>query len=248
MMPKTPIIPRQNLTLRHHIRIRRRSPGGRKNFLFKTVAAQIHAIGALLSLIGIVALFFVAERPGDGKTIAALIFGLSCFMLFGSSAFMHFLTDGFRISRRFEGLLELVDKLCIYLLIAGTYTAVLYSNLEEPMRSRSLALVWVVAVIGAIYTIFFDKLPKLLQSRWVSTGQYVAMGWIGVFCIQELVAHLSIAQMVFSLAGGLLYTFGALIYALKRPNFSRYFGYHEIWHFMVALGCLAFVVVVALAL
>lgn len=244
---KNPAITRHKITLRHHMRVRRRIHGGRREFLSKTISAQIHAWAAVISLVGITALVYTSFRQDTGKFLASLVFGISCFCLFSASALVHFFCDGFRVSRRIENLLETLDRLCIYLLIAGTYTAILYHNTHDPIRTWSLIAIWSMAFVGVIYTVFFEKMPTILQSRVVSTGQYVVMGWIGLFCVEELITNFSVAQMSLSLTGGLLYTCGALIFAFERPNISRFFGYHELWHTLVALGCLAFVAVVFLS-
>lgn len=244
---KTPALDRHNLKFRHHLRVRRR-PHAREVFLARTIAAQIHGWAAALSFSGILALIFLPGQQSTGKIVVALVFGFSCLALFGSSALMHFLTDGFRISRRLEDLLETVDKLCIYLLIAGTYTAVLYNGLSEPIRTYAMVSVWGLAGVGSLYTAFYDQMPEGLKSRFVSTGLYLAMGWVGIFCIKELVAGLSTAQVVLTFLGGITYSVGAVIYALKKPNISPRFGYHELWHALVALGCLTFVLVVALSM
>ena len=242
-----PTLARHQIRFRHHLRVRKRIHGGHREFLSKTISAQIHAWSAVISLLGIAALAYFSFQQDTGKFLAALVFGMSCFLLFSASALVHFFCDGFRVSKRIENLLETLDRLCIYFLIAGTYTAVLYYNLTEPMRTWSLVAIWSLAAVGVLYTIFFEKMPRILQSRVVSTGQYVLMGWIGLFCIEELIARLSMTQKALSLTGGLLYTTGAVIFAFERPNISRYFGYHEIWHTLVALGCLSFVAVVFLS-
>ncbi len=242
------IIPRESLRFRHHLRIRVRRPYRHRAFFAKTIAAQIHAWAALCSFFGIIALFFLSSQLSAGRFAAVLVFGISSVLLFGASALMHFLIDGFRVSRRLAFALETLDKLCIYMLIAGTYTAVLHAGLVEPMRSNAIQLVWLVAAFGSVYTMLFEKLPEVLQSRLVSTGLYVAMGWIGVFYAKELFAGLTAAQVFLVVGGGVTYSVGALIYYLEKPNISASFGYHEIWHTMVAIGCSAYVAVVALSM
>jgi hemolysin III len=237
---------RHKIRLRHHIRIRRRHDHHLPLLLKRTVAAQIHGWAAIGSIGAMIALIGLTYSHGWQHVLSVSVFGISAVLLFSASAFMHFCTDGYRVSKKFERLLENTDKFFIHILIAGTYTAIIDIALKDPLRTNMFLAVWGVAIMGITYTMTYDYLPKFLQSRILYTSQFLAMGWLCLFCISEIMAAFSASQVFWTFAGGGLYSVGAVIYALERPNFIKYFGYHEIWHTLVVLGCLSFFVVVFL--
>jgi hemolysin III len=241
-----PTLSRHTVRLRHHIRVRYLRDHSIPLFLKRTIAAQIHAWAALASFGAVMALLGLSYSHGWQHLIFSAVFGASAIMLFCSSALMHFFTQGYRISRRFERVLENLDKVCIHVLIAGTYTAIIGLALQEPLRSQMLTMIWILAVIGILYTVFYSRLPKWLQSRLLYTAQFLALGWLCLLFINEIVASFSPAQISLCFIGGGLYSIGAVIYVVQRPNPTRHFGYHEIWHSLVALGCMSFFWVVLL--
>ena len=242
-----PPLNRHTIRLRHHFRVRLRHRHQVSSFLKQTVAAQIHAWGALGSLIAVVVLGFRTFSHGWHHLVWSTIFGLSAVLLFSASALMHFFCDGYRISKRFAEVLENFDKFCIHILIAGTYTAIVGISLVDPLRTQMLIAVWTFAFFGVIYTLFYKRLPGFFRSRIVYTSQFLVMGWLVLFCIHDMMAVLSETQIGFVFAGGSLYSIGAFIYVMERPNPMRHFGYHEIWHSFVVLGCTSFFMVVFLA-
>lgn|GEM_PF-857350 len=237
---------RHNVRLKHHVRIRYRRDHSVPLLLKRTVAAQIHAWAALVSFGAVMVLLGLSYSHGWEKMIPSGVFGASAIMLFGSSALMHFFTQGYRISRTFEHLLESMDKICIHVLIGGTYTAIIGLTLEGAHKLQMLMTVWILAAIGMMYTLFYRRLPKLLQSRLIYTAQFLALGWLCLFFISKIVASFSVAQVSLCFLGGGLYSVGAVIYVVKKPNPTPFFGYHEIWHSLVAGGCMSFFGVVLL--
>ena len=239
---------RDELSFRHHVRVRRRIGHHKRLFLKQTISAQIHAWGALLSFLCIVCAWCIVPSSEWRTALAITVFGVTAVMLFSASAIMHFLTDGFRISKRFELVLEKFDKVSVHLLIAGTYTAIAQISLKDPMYSRIMWSVWIFALLGIVYTLTFDLLPKRLRSRVLYTSQFLIMGWLIVFCVQEMLIAFTVTQAVLAFLGGILYSIGAVIYAFQYPNPTRYFGYHEIWHSLVLFGCACFFSVVFLGI
>ena len=242
-----PPLTRYTVGLKHHIRVRLRHRHRLPIFLKQTVSAQIHAWAALGSLVAAVILAIRTFSQGWHHMLWSTVFGLSAVFLFSASALMHFFCDGYRVSKRFAELLENLDKFCIHILIAGTYTAIIGISLVDPLRTQMLITVWTFALCGVLYTIFYKRLPAILRSRAVYTSQFLVMGWLVLFCLREMMSALSGTQVTLLLAGGSLYSIGALIYVLERPNPLRHFGYHEIWHSFVVLGCASFFAVVFLA-
>ncbi len=211
------------------------------NFIFfikKTVSAQLHLLGAILAVIGLMfLLFFSARVDGPEHFISCSIFGITGILVFGSSALYHFFSDGFVISPQLEKLLNDFDHFSIYLFIAGTYTPFLINSVEGEWKYILLFMIWVIALLGIIYSYFKPRFPKWAQHRMISTGIFLLMGWTLVIRWAEIYSTLSALEFNLLLAGGISYSIGAIIYAFEWPDlFKGVFGYHEIWHIMVMLG------------
>ena len=163
-----------------------------------------------------------------------IVFGVSMALLYGASASYHSFRPGDR------GLLWLrkLDHAGIFLLIAGTYTPLVYFGLEGGWRVAVLALVWGVSLAGMALKLLTMRLP-----RWVSTALYLALGWLSVALLPTFVRSLPVAAVVWLAVGGVLYTAGAVVYGTKRWNPKPgFFGFHEIWHLFVLGGTAAHVV------
>jgi channel protein, hemolysin III family len=168
-----------------------------------------------------------------------VVFDLSLVALYAASASYHSFSPGG------NGALWLrkLDHAAIFLLIAGTYTPVAFLGLAEPQRSRVLALIWGIALLGIGLKLFTLKVP-----RWLSTALYVGMGWLAVGFLPQLSRQLPHAAIVWLALGGVLYTLGAFGYATKRPRTPRRlgglgtWGFHELWHLFVLGGSAAHVV------
>jgi hemolysin III len=195
-----------------------------------------HLIGAALTL---PAACFLIARGGDTpvKILSFAIYGISLFFMFGASGIYHASDASPKVLQR----LRKIDHSAIYLLIAGTYTpfcAIAFSGL---WRWGLLAIIWTLAVAGIVLKIFFIKMP-----RGVTAGIYVGMGWLSVFAAREFTAALSPKSITWLVAGGILYTVGAMIYITKKGDFSPgKFGFHEVWHIFVLLAAAAHFVAVA---
>ena len=135
----------------------------------------------------------------------------------------------------------------IFILIAGSYTPVCVIPLKDSIGYPLLALVWGTAVAGILIKAFWITCPK-----WFSSLIYISMGWLCVLAMVPLVASLPMAAFLWLLMGGIIYTIGGVIYALKLPLFNarhQYFGSHEIFHVFVMVGSLChFVVMFYIAL
>ena len=215
-----------------------KSDSGFFGFLKNTISAQIHFLGCIVALIGLIYLLSLSTR--DHQLIGfwpSLIYGVTSVLVFAASAAYHFFSDGFHISPSFNRILKNFDHYSIYLFIAGSYTPVLIYAVQSPAQEILLFSIWSLAIIGIFYTRFKSHLPKWARHRGVYTALFVMMGWVVIFRIQEIISSLSREQFSFLLAGGLVYTFGAAIYATKRPVlFKGIFGFHELWHLCVFIG------------
>lgn len=158
--------------------------------------------------------------------IAAAVFSGALFALYGTSAAYHRVTWKNPQARL---RMRRADHSTIFLLIAGTYTAVSLLTLDPAWQRALLAVVWVGALTGiALKTFSLDKTRKL------TAAMYIVLGWAAVAAFPQFISRMPAGALALIVAGGVLYTIGAIIFARRRPNPSpRVFGYHELWHTMV---------------
>jgi hemolysin III len=210
---------------------------GFRPFMQRTVAAQIHLLGALFFAWGSWVVTQEASALGDGAIWATRVFAVTGLCVLVTSSVYHFLANGFHLTNRAEMFFENLDHFSIFLFIAGTYTPFFYFVVKSEWRDVLLWTVWVIAAVGIVYTQLKPSLPHLLQKRGVGVSFFVLMGWTFIIRAGEILSALSNPQFMFLLAGGLSYTVGAVIYARKKPDpWPGHFGYHEIWHVLVLGG------------
>ena len=194
-------------------------------------SAITHFIGMLMAVLaGIPLLIKAAAGHERIYLISAIIYIVSLILLYAASTTYH----TFDLSKRANTILKKLDHIMIFVLIAGSYTPICLLVLEKRTGLPLLALVWGIAVIGIIFKLFWVYCPK-----WVSSVLYIGMGWICVLAFTQLLNTLSPAAFGWLLAGGIIYTIGGIIYALKLPIFNskhKYFGSHEIFHLFVLGG------------
>jgi hemolysin III len=181
----------------------------------------LHLGAAILAVIGTIAL--VGLAAGDPpKQITLAIYGLSSVWLFGMSALYHI--GDWKPQRR--TLLRRLDHANIFILIAGTYTPIAFNVMNGWWRIGILAAVWGLALAGVS-----AAAPRLSLPRWLMVALYLATGWVALAALPEILHNLGVGAILTLALGGILYTLGALAYALKRPNpWPRVFGYHEVFH------------------
>ena len=178
-----------------------------------------HVIGALCSLVAIVVMLQTTLSQGDiWQVISASVYGLSLFTLFLASSLYHYAREPQRKAR-----LKTFDHCAIFLLIAGTYTPFLLLALPTWLSWILLSVIWSLATIGILGKLFWAQ-----PFKKVSLLFYLAMGWLVVFAGEELFANLNDGALNWLIAGGLLYTLGAVFYACKRIPYN-----HAIWHVFV---------------
>jgi hemolysin III len=178
----------------------------------------------------VIGVVFVAAAPSD-RLLPALAFALSATVMLGTSTLYHRVRWKRQAARLW---MRRADHAGIFLLIAGTYTPVGLISLHGSWRVTTLAIVWSGAAVAVLTKFCWVRAPK-----WVSVVLGVALGWAGVAALPEVVKHDGIAPVILLGAGGLAYTAGAIVYALRRPDpFPRVFGYHELFH-ALTIGALA---------
>jgi hemolysin III len=189
-----------------------------------------HEWAFFLSLGFGVALIALAE--GTEATLAVAIYAVSLSALFGTSALYHRVNWSRPKVRRW---MRRLDHSMIFFLIAGTYTPFALLALNGTLATAILVVVWVGAVAGAIVEMIWIDHPK-----WASALIYLSLGWVAVATFPALWSALGVAGSMLVVVGGLLYTAGAVIYAVQRPNPSpAVFGYHEIFHLLVIAAAIA---------
>ncbi len=188
-----------------------------------------HLAGALLSVAALVSLLCVAISNRDVWQIVSFsIFGASMILLYSASATYHLINASEKVVK----ILQKIDHSMIFVLIAGTYTPICLTLLRGGLGYWLLALIWSSAAAGIVMKMFLFDIPRLLY-----TGIYMIMGWIAVFVIVPLYRAGGPLPLLWLLIGGLMYTAGGIIYAVKKPDiFPGWLGFHEIFHIFVILG------------
>ncbi|MBD0401041.1 hemolysin III family protein [Flammeovirga sp. EKP202] len=177
-----------------------------------------HAIGVLLSIVGLLFLLLKANTPFDYLVYS--VFGASMIILYLSSTLYHLIAF-----TKLKQFLRKLDHSGIYLLIAGTYTPFALLSLENDGGVTIAIIVWTIAFIGMIYKLFFK-----IKYEWISVTLYVGMGWIAVFKLGALYQELG-AGFWLMIAGGVAYTLGVLFYVWEKLKYN-----HAIWHLFVLAG------------
>lgn len=175
---------------------------------------------------GVVLIALAHGAPGKW---AAAVFMATSLLLFGNSAVYH----RFNWGPRTKAVLKRIDHANILLLIAGTYTPLAVLALPPQKGLLLLVVVWSGTVLGILFRVFWINAP-----RWLYVALYLALGWAAVMYMVDLL-NANVAMMVLVCVGGLLYTVGAVIYAMKKPNpWPGKFGFHEIFHVCTVLAFL----------
>lgn len=188
-------------------------------------SAITHFIGVLMAVFAASPLLIKAAKEPDTIHIISLsIFIISMILLYTASTLYH----TFNLSPKVNLILKKFDHMMIFVLIAGTYTPICLIVLSGKVGIILLIIIWSVAILGICLKAFWVHCPK-----WVSSVIYIAMGWMCVLSFTQLINALPKSGFVWLLAGGIIYTIGGVIYALKLPIFNnrhKYFGSHEIFH------------------
>ncbi|TCK26584.1 PAQR family membrane homeostasis protein TrhA [Pseudonocardia endophytica] len=191
---------------------------------------RLHQCSFVASAIACAVLTVVAATvAGSDAAVSTAVYGVTILGLFGVSALYHRRT--WTVPRH-RALMKRLDHSMIFLFIAGTYTPVSVLALPRPTATWVLAVVWVGALLGVVLTTAWPNAPS-----WVGVPIYIALGWVAVFVLPALLRGGGVAALVLLLAGGLLYTVGGVVYALRRPNpWPATFGYHEVFHAATVLA------------
>lgn len=194
-------------------------------------SAATHFIGMLMAIFAAIPLLMKAAQEPHVIYVASLgIYAVSLILLYAASTTYH----TFNLSPKMNTILKKIDHMMIFVLIAGSYTPICLLVLGGQTGWMLFCLVWAIALTGICIKAFWVYCPK-----WVSSILYIGMGWTCVLVFGQILDALPKAGFGWLLAGGIVYTVGGVIYALKLPIFNsrhKYFGSHEIFHVFVMIG------------
>ena len=201
-------------------------------------SAFTHFIGMLMALFATAPLLVKAALSGEMMHVYAMaVFMLSMVLLYAASATYH----AFGTGDKLYIVLKKIDHMMIPVLIAGTYTPICLITLKGGIGPILFATVWSMALVGIFIKAFWVTCPK-----WISSVLYIGMGWLCIMGMGSIVQELSRPAFIWLLCGGILYTVGGVIYALKLSVFNakhKAFGSHEIFHLFVMGGSLCHYIV-----
>ena len=187
-------------------------------------SAITHLFGVLGALVGAAPLLLRASKQSWVHVVGMAAFLMGLLLLYSASTIYHSIDGGPELNHR----LKKFDHMMIYMLIAGTYTPVCLIALNGTVGTVLLVIIWSMALFGIFQALFWVNCPK-----WVSSVIYIAMGWTCVLAFSKIIAALPAGAFGWLLAGGIIYTVGGVIYALKLSIFNsrhRNFGSHEVFH------------------
>ena len=193
------------------------------------ISALTHLIGAVLSFVAVIALISKAIEIGTPLHILSFtIFGLSLVGLYTASTIYHIVDRPDFMSSVYRR----IDHMMIFVLIAGTYTPICLVALHGKTGYTLFTIIWAVAISGIIMKALWINAP-----RWLTTALYILMGWLVVLAIKPIMSSLPEEGFRWLFAGGVIYTIGGIIYALKWPlKEHKWFGFHELFHLFVMGG------------
>lgn len=201
-------------------------------------SAITHFIGMLMAIFAAVPLLVkAASEPNRIYVVSLTVYAISLILLYAASTTYH----TFDISEKVNTILKKIDHMMISVLIAGSYTPVCLLVIKGRTGITLLCIVWAFAIAGILIKAFWVFCPK-----WVSSVLYIGMGWTCVLAFSTILNNMSRAAFYWLLAGGIIYTIGGIIYALKLPIFNsrhKNFGSHEIFHLFVMGGSMCHFVV-----
>lgn len=195
------------------------------NSITHLAGAGVFFIGTILILIHRILL----DAPLK-DIIGVTVFGISLILLYLASGIYHGYNGSDRIIKR----LKKLDHSMIYVLIAGSYTPMCLTVLEGRQRVIILGVVWGIALFGIVSKVFINNIPRVLYTFF-----YLLMGWMVVFFIGDVYRGVELGGFILLAVGGILYSIGGFIYMIKKPNFSKALGFHELFHLFILGGSLS---------
>lgn len=178
----------------------------------------------------------IARSSNQRARTASIIYSGGLLFLFGMSAIYH----RPHWEPRARAILKRFDHSAIFILIAGTFTPICLLSLPERSGHQLLLIIWLAAFVGILQSVLWAKAPK-----WLTSFLYVVMGWFALPYLDELRESLGRKNLSLIVAGGIVYTIGAVFYAMKKPKLSpSVFGYHEAFHLLTIIAAILHFIVI----
>jgi hemolysin III len=182
-----------------------------------------------------------AALVGSTAALATAVYSVTVLGLFGVSALYHRRTW---TTARSQAVMRRLDHSMIFLFIAGTYTPIAVLAMDRPTARWVLTVVWAGALAGVVLKTVWPYAPA-----WVGVPVYMALGWVAVFVLPDLLHNAGVAALVLIVVGGLLYTVGGVMYAIRKPDpWPNTFGFHEFFHAATVLAAICHYIAIWLAL
>jgi len=202
------------------------------------ISGFTHLAGMIASIVGLVFLIIYSAKYSNDRVydiVSFSLFGSFLILLYASSAFYHLLD----LSEKATMVLKKIDHIMIYFVIAASYTPICLGPLRGGWGWSIFGVVFGLSIIGLFLTIFWISAP-----RWLTTGLYLAMGWMAIVAVYPMIIKFialgAFHSLFWLLLGGIFYTIGGIIYGLKWPKLkNKHFSFHEIFHIFVLLGSLS---------
>lgn len=210
--------------------------------LREPISSITHLIGGGLSILALVLLIVkqvLAPSINYNLFVSTIIFGASMILLYFTSGIYHAISDK---KEKLVLYMRKLDHSMIYVLIAGSYSPFCLYVLPRKTGIPVFVILWIIAIVGILMKILWINMPRILSS-----ALYIGMGWVAIFVIKDLYINLVGPAFFLLVLGGLLYTIGGVIYAIKRPNIKNW-NFHDIFHIFIMLGSLAHFLLVFLFL
>jgi hemolysin III len=202
---------------------------GTSDLLVPRLRGVSHAVAFCVAVAAAIVVLVLA--PTTRATVAVAIYGTGLIALFGGSALYH----RWRGPARFKPVLQRIDHSTIFVFIAASYTPIALVVLHGALAWAILAVAWIGAAAGVVFSLGWIEAPRVLVA-----SSYVALGWVALIALPQLVGELRPAPLVLLVVGGVLYSVGAIVYATQRPDpWPRTFGFHEIFHALVIAAAAA---------
>lgn len=212
------------------------------NVLRDPISSITHLLAGGLSVIALILLISKQLLIGNINTmlfVSSIIFGVSMILLYFTSGIYHAISS---TKEKAIAVMKKVDHSMIYILIAGSYSPFCLYVLPKKVGIPVFIILWIIAISGITLKVFWINMPRVL-----STALYIGMGWVALFVIKDLYLNLVTPAFLLLVLGGVFYTIGGVIYAIKKPNLKNW-NFHDIFHIFTMLGSLAHFLLVFLYL
>ena len=194
----------------------------------ESVSFYTHFFGVFIFLLGTI--YLIYKTKSIDLNIVSMIYGISNMILFLASSLYH----ANKKSEDEVSLWRKLDHTAIFIMIAGTYTPIIYVYLTGYWRLSIITIQWSLVIGGLFFKFFYLNAP-----RYLYTIIYLIMGWMGIIPINKFISTMPSLSLFLLFGGGILYTIGAIFYIIKKPQFNKYFGFHEIFHIFILLGAIS---------